>query len=110
MGELDLLDVRRAAIEAAAIADVVILSVDGSSELPDEIKAWLEEWAGRLFDRSPILIALFSGAYKKHQAALTQDFLGAIAEACGLTFLHTSGESSIVEYRPPIRDCLDLIG
>jgi hypothetical protein len=101
MDELDLPDVRRAAIEAAAIADVVIFSLEGRAELPDGIKAWLEEWGGRLFDWSPILIALFNATGEEQEAlASTRTFFGMIADACGLTFLHTSGKSSIVEYRP----------
>jgi hypothetical protein len=96
---LDLPDVRRAATEAAAIADVVILGLDGRTDLPDSFKAWVEEWAGRLHGQ-PILIALFNAADNKHLAlASTRAFLGTIAETCELTFLHTLGES-VVEYRP----------
>jgi hypothetical protein len=93
-------DIRRAATEAAAIADVVILALDGHVELPDGVKAWMEEWAGRLSEGGPILIALFKTANTKPRAMLsTRAFLGTIAETCGLTFLHTLGES-VVEYRP----------
>jgi hypothetical protein len=96
---LDLADVRRAATEAAAIADVVILALDGHVELPDGVKAWMEEWGGRLVDGGPILIALFSAFDAKQKAmASTRAFLATIAETCGLTFLHTLGES-VVEYR-----------
>jgi hypothetical protein len=97
---LDIPDVRRAATEAAAVADVVILALDGHVELPDGVKAWVEEWGGRLVDGGPILIALFSAADTKQKAmASTRAFLGTIAETCGLTFLHTMGES-VVEHRP----------
>jgi hypothetical protein len=97
---LDVPDVRRAATEAAAVADVVILALDGHAELPDSSKAWMEGWGGRLFDGSPILIALFSVTDNKRRAlASTMAFLGTFAETCGLTLLHTLGES-VVEYRP----------
>jgi hypothetical protein len=97
---LNLRDVRRAATEAAAIADVVILALNGHAELPDGFKAWMEEWGGRLFDGNPILIALFSVSDNERRAvASTMAFLGTFATTCGLTFLHTLGES-IVEYRP----------
>jgi hypothetical protein len=96
---LDLADVRRAATEAAAIADVVILGLDGRTDLPDSFKAWVEEWGGRLHGH-PILIALFNSADARHLAlASTRSFLGTIAETCELTFLHTLGES-VVQYRP----------
>jgi hypothetical protein len=98
--QLDLPDVRRAATEAAAIADVVILALDGHTQLPDGFRAWMEEWGGRLFEESPILIALFSvSGHKRRALASTMAFLGTFAETCGLTFLHTLGES-VVEYRP----------
>jgi len=98
---LDTPYIRRAATEAAAVADVVILALDGHVELPDGVKAWIEEWGGRLGAGGPILIALFSAADNKQKAmASTRAFLGMIAETCGLTFLHTLGES-VVEYRPP---------
>lgn len=93
---LDIPDIRRAATEAAAVADVVILALDGRMELLDGFKAWIEEWGGRLCDKSPILIALFNVSHNKHSAvASTRAFLGTIAETCGLTFLYTLGESVV---------------
>jgi hypothetical protein len=87
---LDIPHVRRAAAEAAAIADVVILALDGHSELPDDIKTWVEQWVERVVDRKPVLIALFGASDDKQGAvATTRAFLGAIAQAAGLTFLHT---------------------
>ena len=100
MKMLDFADVRRAATEAAAIADVVILALDGHAELPDSTKAWMEQWGARLFDASPILIALFSVTDERRGAVhSTMNFLGTFAETCGLTLLHTLGES-VVAYRP----------
>jgi hypothetical protein len=92
--------VRRAATDAAAIADIVLLSLEGYDELTDGFKAWMEEWGGRLLGESPILIALFSAPGKKYRTlAASLEFLGEIAETCGLTFLHSLGDS-VVEYRP----------
>jgi hypothetical protein len=89
---LDIPHVRREATEAAAMADVVILALDGRAELPDEIKAWMEKWAGRVGDRHPILIALFgTGEEEQGTTASTRSFLDTIAETAALTFLHTKG-------------------
>jgi hypothetical protein len=100
MKMLEVADVRRAATEAAAVADVVILALDGHAELPDSTKAWMEQWGARLFDASPILIALFSVSDGRRGVVhSTMGFLGTFAETCGLTLLHTLGES-VVAYRP----------
>jgi hypothetical protein len=97
---LDVADVRRAATEAAAVADVIILALDGHAELPDSTKAWMEQWGARLFDASPILIALFSVSDSRRGVVhSTMDFLGTFSETCGLTLLHTLGES-VVAYQP----------
>jgi hypothetical protein len=104
---LDIPHVRRAAVEAAAMADVVILALEGHAELPDGIKTWMEQWAGpeaaRTVDQSPILIALFGTSDDKHKAvASTRAFLGALAETAGLAFLHTQGQA-LAKDRPPAR-------
>jgi hypothetical protein len=96
---LDIPQVRRVAAEVAAAADVVILALDGHAELPDGVKAWLEEWVGRPAGRKPILIGLFSaGDDGQGTAASTRAFFSAAAETAGLTFLHTR-EHALAEDR-----------
>jgi hypothetical protein len=87
---LDIPHVRRAAAEAASMANVVIVALDGHAELPDGIKDWMEKWAGGVVGRSPILIGLFGAGDDKQEAvASTRAFLGTLAERARLTFLHT---------------------
>jgi len=98
---LDIPHVRRAAAEAASMANVVILALDGHTELPDGIKDWMEKWAGRLVGHSPILIALFGAADVKQEAvASTRAFLGTLAERAGLTFLHTLSQAAAADRLP----------
>jgi len=44
------------AMEAAAQADLVILSLHGKAGLPAEIKQWIETWTGQIIDRTPALV------------------------------------------------------
>jgi len=99
---LDIPHVRYVAAEAATLADVVILALDGHAKLPDSIKTWIEQWgeqmAARTVDQSPILVALFNTSDDKQGAvASTRAFLGAIAEASGLTFLHTLRQPAVAD-------------
>ena len=99
---MDVPHARHEAAEAAAMADVVILALDGDVEIPDVIKTWMEEWGARVTARTgeqnPILIALF-GASDGRQGvvASTRAYLGKIAESAGLTFLHTLRQSTVDE-------------
>jgi len=93
---LDIPHVRRTAAEASAIADVVILALNGHAELPDGIKAWMEQWSKQEADRKPILLALFGASDDTQEAVVaTRAFLGAIAETAGLTFLHTRRQAAM---------------
>jgi hypothetical protein len=101
---LDIPHVRRSAAEAAAMADVVILALDGHDDLPDGIKTWVEQWGGQVAARpvaqSPILIALFGAADDKQKSVGSmRTFLGAIAETAGLTFLHTLRQPTVEDQR-----------
>ncbi len=90
---------RRQATQAAANADVVILALDGHEKLTDDFKAWIEEWGGHLFDRSPVLFTLFNETDDQCLALVSnRAFLETIVDMCGLTFLYTMGET-IVEHQ-----------
>ena len=89
---------RRTVTEAAAIADLLILSLEGNKPWSDDFKAWMEEWAAHLFERSPVLIAHFDIGNDRSDALISnQAFLDTIVEICGLTFLCLLGDQ-IVEY------------
>ncbi len=97
---LDAGTTRRAVTQAAANADVFILAFDGDREFHDDFKAWIEQWGGHLFERSPVLIALFNTPNQEHEALITnRNFLSMVVDLCGLTFLYTVGDL-IVEHRP----------
>jgi len=91
---LDIPQVRHTAAEVAAVADVVVLALDGNTKLPDGVKAWMEEWVKRVGDENPILIALFNPSdVGQETGASTRAFFSAVAETAGLTFLHMPGQT-----------------
>jgi hypothetical protein len=101
---LDVPHARHTAAEAAATADAVILALEGDTELPDGLKAWMEEWTGRVAsrvaDQNPVLIALFGACDgRQHAVASTRAYLGAIAESARLTFLHTMRQACVEDQR-----------
>lgn len=70
---LGLEEVREEAAGLAAKADLVVLSLCGDAELPEEIKAWIEGWLERA-SHKPALVALSEDP--KHPVAnRVQDFL-----------------------------------
>ena len=91
---LDIPQVRSVAAEVAAVADVVILALDGNAQLPDGVKAWMEEWVSHVGDENPMLIALFGPSDDGQETeASTRAFFRAVAETAGLTFLHMPGQT-----------------
>jgi hypothetical protein len=90
---------RRVVTRAAANADVFILAFDSEKEFHDDFKSWIEQWGGHLFERTPVLIALFNVSDDRRKALVrNRNFLGTIVDLCGLTFLYTVGES-VVEHQ-----------
>ena len=49
---------RRSAVESAAQADFVILSLHGKAGLPVDIREWIETWSKLIIGKGPALIAL----------------------------------------------------
>jgi hypothetical protein len=79
------------AMEAAAQADLVILSLHGKAGLPAEIKQWIETLTGQIIDRPPALVALLDKSKAGHgMAASTLAYLGRVANRTGIDFFaHT---------------------
>ena len=76
------------AVQAAAEADVVVVSLQAADELPLELCAWMEAWLPRRQLDEGALVALIdihegSGAH----ASRTRDYLRAVARAGHLDFL-----------------------
>ena len=73
--------------ETAVEADLLILSLHGKNELPEQIRDWIEAWTGQIIDRSPALVALVdktkAGAA---MAASTLTYLNNITERAGIAF------------------------
>jgi hypothetical protein len=59
-GVLGIPQVRNAAASAAAIADVVILSMSGTTPLPEQTVEWVEMWTWLIDGRRPAVVALFA--------------------------------------------------
>jgi hypothetical protein len=51
-------ELRESAVESAAQADFVILSLHGKTGLPVDIREWIETWSKLIIDKGPALIAL----------------------------------------------------
>src|SRR5580700_7936997 len=64
LNELRLPRLRTIAAGDAAGADLVIISVHHSQELPEEVTLWLEQWLGRKGRRCAVLLALFDPVYQ----------------------------------------------
>ena|SRR5271170_4514897 len=63
LNELRLPHLRTIAAGDAASADLVIVSVHHSQELPEEVTLWLDQWLARKGRRSAVLLALFDPVY-----------------------------------------------
>ena len=72
------------AMEAAAQADLVILSLHGKAGLPAEIKQWIETWTGQIIDRTPALVDKPSA--RGGTAASTLAYLSSVANRTGIDF------------------------
>jgi hypothetical protein len=80
------------AMEAAAQADMVILSLHGKAGIPAEIKEWIEALTGQIIDRPPALVALLDRrkAGGGRGAASTLAYLSSVAKRTGIDFFaHT---------------------
>ena len=75
---------RKMAADDAALADLIFVSCHGVTDLPVDVKAWIELWLGR--PHSPFaLVALFDHTNEPHVCA-TQEYLEAVARRGGMGF------------------------
>jgi hypothetical protein len=76
-----------AAREAAA-AEMIIISLDGSGELPTHVKRWVESWPIRL-EASRAALVVLMGRRQDHggERAELLAYLQRVSDICGLDFL-----------------------
>jgi hypothetical protein len=81
----------KSAMEAAARADFVILSLHGKAGIPAEIKDWIETWTGKIIDRPPALVALVDKPKARGGTVpSTLAYLSSVASRTGIDFFaHT---------------------
>jgi hypothetical protein len=83
-GVLGIPEVRNAAASAAAVADMVILSMSGTAPLPAQTVAWVEMWTWLIDGRKPAVVALF--AARTSRCAAIQTYLRQSALSKNLDF------------------------
>lgn len=75
------------ALQAAARADVLILSMHGTAKLPATTKDWIERWSQRIADSMPMLVALVSPAkIERGTVASTLSYLRSLADRNRISF------------------------
>jgi hypothetical protein len=76
------------AVQAAAEADVLVISVRDARDLPLLLHAWIDGWMPRRAGRAGALVALIGlPARPDAQFGRAHEYLGAIARQAGLDFL-----------------------
>lgn len=96
---LEIHPVREQAAKAAAVADLVLLSLEGDHELSADLQTWIEEWAGRRQETDGALVALVNPG--RDDWPTMPSILGWLRETAvrgKMQFLTNSGES-----RRPLR-------
>ena len=76
--------IRNAAASAAAVADLVILSMSGEKPLPARVERWIEMWTWLIDGRKPDVVALFASHHP--ESGRIQAYLRRGAINKGLTF------------------------
>jgi hypothetical protein len=71
------------AVQVAAKADVVILSLRGDAELPAEIREWIETWSRLTADNNPALVVLVDRLQTSKTCA-TVAYLEEVADKAGI--------------------------
>jgi hypothetical protein len=79
---------RAAAARDAARADMVIVSTSEDSELPAEMKEWLDEWTAQRSAEEGALVAIFNHAEKASRSASSnvRNHLANLAEQMHMDF------------------------
>jgi hypothetical protein len=76
------------AVRSATKADVIVVSVIASEELPLDFYVWIDAWLPRRVHGTGALVALISLPQKPHHRAFnTRNYLQAVAHRGGLDFL-----------------------
>ena len=77
-----------AAVQAALLADVIVVSVHAADELPLDLYVWIDVWLPRRSSRMGALVALIGASGKPTpQAVRTQEYLQAVARRAELDFM-----------------------
>lgn len=74
---------REIAVKDAAQADIIIVSSHGGSELPSDVKLWVESWLKQPL-KALALVALFDG--QREGASASRAYLVAAAKRAGIGF------------------------
>lgn len=80
---------REMAASDAAAADIVMVAVRGSNELPAEVKEWMELWLSQ-GTRAIAVVALFEDSGQSI-ANLVQDYLAEVARRANVEFFSQPG-------------------
>ena len=67
-GVLGIPEVRNVAASTAAVADIVILSMSGTTPLPAHAVEWIEMWIWLIDGRRPAVVALFADHHRQGAA------------------------------------------
>jgi hypothetical protein len=84
-------ELRQIAADEARGSDLIIVSVQRSDELPNEVKDWIELWLRREFNHPAVLLALLDPDYEGASTAV-QSYLQEVARRGGMDFLVLSRE------------------
>ena len=80
-------EIRKAAANSIAEADLVIFSLRGEAELPGRLRMWIETWPRQIFDGDPMLIALVDKTTARDSRnALTLAYLRDVAQTNRMHF------------------------
>ena len=88
LGELTRPRIFRSAVQAAAAADVIIVSVYASDQLPLDFYSWVDEWLSQRRRAPSALVALIGVPdFPDFQTSPIQEYLQAVAHEGRLDFL-----------------------
>jgi hypothetical protein len=73
------------AVQVAAKADVVILSLSGDAGLPSEIREWIETWSRLIADNDPALVLLVD-RHQTSKICAAVSYLQEVADKAGIVF------------------------
>jgi site-specific recombinase XerC len=77
-------EIRNIAASAAAVANIVILSMSGKKKLPAKVKEWIETWVWLIDRAHPVLVALFDS--QNGERVSIRAYLRNIAESKHIDF------------------------